>query len=203
MVKVLHTSDWHLGARLYEKPRHEESAFFLNWLRGVVRNDGVNLLLVAGDIYDSSLPPGEAVNLYYSFLRDLYRDNVERIKKGEMKVVIIGGNHDSPLRLEGPREFLKLGGIEVFGRWMADRGTLKPPEPVRIVVDGERVSVHPFPYIAPHEALGKAPRWNDEEREEFTKVLSEAMERSVEEGEEIRICLSHLWVEGLQGGGSE
>ena len=200
MVKVLHTSDWHLGARLYERPRLDEAEFFLKWLRDFIQEEEVNILLVAGDVYDSSLPPGEAVGLYYNFLSELFRENGERVRRGEFKVVIIGGNHDSPLRLEGPGEFLRLGGVEVFGRWGEG---LTPPGPVRIRVGGERLSIHPFPYIAPHEALGKAPRWNEEEREEYAKVLSEAMERSVEEGEDVRICLSHLWVEGLQGGGSE
>ena len=70
-MKLLHTSDWHLGAALYDAPRYGEHKAFLVWLTDLIASEHIDVLLVAGDIFDKVMPPNEAAGLYYSFLADL------------------------------------------------------------------------------------------------------------------------------------
>ncbi len=68
-MRLLHTSDWHLGRTLYGRKRYEEQAAFLDWLIDTIREKHVDTLIVAGDIFDTSTPSNRAQELYYSFSR--------------------------------------------------------------------------------------------------------------------------------------
>ncbi len=107
-MKLLHTSDWHLGAALYDAPRYGEHKAFLVWLTDLIASEHIDVLLVAGDIFDKVMPPNEAAGLYYSFLADLGA-------AGCRQAVITGGNHDSPSRLNAPADVLKGIGVRVIG----------------------------------------------------------------------------------------
>lgn len=107
-MKILHTSDWHLGRSLYDKKRYDEFEAFLNWLIMFIAENKINLLLVAGDIFDSSTPSNKAQELYYRFLGQI-KDT------GCRHVVIIGGNHDSPTFLDAPKNLLGALNIKVVG----------------------------------------------------------------------------------------
>ncbi len=107
-MKLLHTSDWHLGCSLYGKKRYAEQLAFLDWLAALIVSEKIDLLLVSGDIFDSSAPSNRAQELYYNFL---HRVNQTACRH----VVIIGGNHDSPTLLNAPGELLKYLGIHVLG----------------------------------------------------------------------------------------
>jgi exonuclease SbcD len=107
-MKVLHTSDWHLGKRLLHHERTEEHQHFLNWLLEVIKCEKVDLLLVAGDIFDTGAPSNTALKQYYDFLRELYLT-------GCKNVIITGGNHDSISTLNAPKELLKYFNIQVIG----------------------------------------------------------------------------------------
>ncbi len=113
-MRVLHTSDWHLGAGLLERSRHEEQAAFLAWLADRIRELEVDTLLVAGDIYDSANPPSRATGLYFKLLSDLHGTACRN-------VVVIGGNHDSPAYLNAPADYLGHFGVHVLGCAPADR----------------------------------------------------------------------------------
>jgi len=67
-MKILHTSDWHLGRTLYGRKRYEEGEAFLNWLAGLIEEENIDVLLVAGDVFDNSTPSNRAQELYYRFL---------------------------------------------------------------------------------------------------------------------------------------
>lgn len=112
-MKALHTSDWHLGATLGEASRMEDHRLFLQWLLGAIETHAVDTLLVSGDLFDQSNPSAEAQRTYYTFLRDL-------AATGLRQVVITGGNHDSPSRLDAPAELLGHLGIHVVGGLEAD-----------------------------------------------------------------------------------
>ncbi len=108
LLKFLHTSDWHLGRRLYGKPRDDESAAFLDWLVATIDEQGIDVLLVAGDIFDTTTPSNRAQELYYRFLARM-------AASGCRHVVIIAGNHDSPSFLEAPAGLLSALDIHVVG----------------------------------------------------------------------------------------
>jgi exonuclease SbcD len=107
-MKILHTSDWHIGRALYGRKRYAEFEAFLTWLAGTIQRNGVDALLVAGDIFDTSAPSNRAQALYYRFLCRVAASPCRH-------VVVIAGNHDSPSFLDAPRELLKALDVHVVG----------------------------------------------------------------------------------------
>lgn len=108
-MKVLHTSDWHLGRSLYGRRRYEEFEAFLDWLVATIAQHAVDVVLVAGDVFDTHTPSHYAQMLYYRFLCRV-------AVSGCRHVVVIAGNHDSPAFLEAPRELLKILNVHVIGQ---------------------------------------------------------------------------------------
>lgn len=107
-MRILHTADWHLGARLVERDRLAEHERFFDWLIETLRTEKIEALLVSGDVFDAANPPQDAVALYFDFLKRL----------ADLKTVhaiITGGNHDSASHLNAPRELLRRFDIHVFG----------------------------------------------------------------------------------------
>ena len=107
-MRILHTADWHLGARLVERDRLPEHAAFLDWLIETLRGEKIDALLLSGDVFDAANPPQDAVGLYFDFLKRL-------ADLRTVKAVITGGNHDSASHLNAPRELLKRFEVHVFG----------------------------------------------------------------------------------------
>lgn len=107
-LKVLHTSDWHLGRRLYGRPRYDEFAAFLNWLQETISAQHVDVLIVAGDIFDTMTPSNKAQALYYEFLGRVAKSCCQH-------VIIVAGNHDSPSFLDAPSHVLKFLNVHVIG----------------------------------------------------------------------------------------
>ncbi|WP_219921561.1 exonuclease subunit SbcD [Rufibacter sp. XAAS-G3-1] len=108
MIRVLHTADWHLGQRLANQERTEEHRAFLHWLCQTICDQKIDLLLIAGDVFDTGFPSNTALKLYYDFLRQV---------KGTCcrDLVIIGGNHDSVSTLNAPAELLRHFNVHVVG----------------------------------------------------------------------------------------
>ncbi|MFO8240517.1 MAG: exonuclease SbcCD subunit D C-terminal domain-containing protein [Dissulfuribacterales bacterium] len=107
-MKILHTSDWHLGRSLYGRKRYEEFTAFLDWLAQTIEDEKVDVLLVAGDVFDTSTPGNRAQELYYRFLCRVATSCCRH-------VVVIGGNHDSPSFLNAPKELLRALNVYVVG----------------------------------------------------------------------------------------
>ncbi|OAT75993.1 exonuclease subunit SbcD [Mangrovibacter phragmitis] len=97
-MRILHTSDWHLGQNFYTKSRAPEHAAFLNWLTEMVEQHQVDAVIVAGDIFDTGSPPSYARELYYRF--------VVQLQATGCTLVVLGGNHDSVATLNESRELL-------------------------------------------------------------------------------------------------
>ncbi len=108
-MRVLHTSDWHLGQKFYGRSRDDEHRRMFDWLLQLVENERVECLVVAGDIFDTANPPTSAETLYYEFLSRLNRVATCR------HTIIIGGNHDQPARLNAPRGLMQALGMHVVG----------------------------------------------------------------------------------------
>lgn len=107
-LTILHTSDWHLGRRLYGRMRYDEFAAFLGWLETTISEQHVDVLIVAGDIFDTMTPSNRAQALYYEFLGRVSRSCCQHI-------VIVAGNHDSPTFLDAPSHVLKFLNVHVIG----------------------------------------------------------------------------------------
>lgn len=108
-MRIVHTSDWHLGHRLYGQNRSEEHQVFLNWLLSQLVEKEADALIIAGDIFDTHNPSAESTKLYYNFLVKLHET------LPHLQTVVIGGNHDSSQRLDAPREVLKALQVHVVG----------------------------------------------------------------------------------------
>ncbi len=107
-LTILHTSDWHLGRRLYGRLRYDEFEAFLAWLKETIHLQKVDVLIVAGDIFDTMTPSNRAQALYYEFLSHVSQLCCQH-------VVIVAGNHDSPTFLDAPRQVLKSLNVHVIG----------------------------------------------------------------------------------------
>lgn len=107
-MRILHTSDWHLGRTLEGHSRIPEQREFLEELCVILERESVNLVLIAGDIFDTPNPSAEAENLFYEALDRLS-------KRGERAVVVIAGNHDSPDRLRAANPLAHKQGIFLLG----------------------------------------------------------------------------------------
>jgi len=126
MIKLIHTADWHLGQTFFGYDRTREHEIFLRGLRQTVRERGADLLLISGDIFDTSNPSAEAMRLYYSFLRDVTAENPG------LRVIAVAGNHDSGARLEAPHPVLES--IDVITRGTVRRKEDGTPDYARHVV---------------------------------------------------------------------
>ncbi|WP_201628365.1 exonuclease SbcCD subunit D C-terminal domain-containing protein [Psychrobacter maritimus] len=107
-LTILHTSDWHLGRRLYGRMRYDEFEAFLSWLQDTISAQKVDVLIVAGDIFDTMTPSNRAQALYYEFLGKVSKSCCQHI-------VIVAGNHDSPTFLDAPSNVLKFLNVHVIG----------------------------------------------------------------------------------------
>ena len=121
-MRLIHTSDWHLGHRLHDHSRREEHQVFLDWLLDTIGEQEVDALLIAGDLYHSPNPPTEAESMFYDFVYQAKQ------RHPALQIVVIGGNHDSPARLEVPRPLMRRMGVHIIGRLprRTDERTLNP-----------------------------------------------------------------------------
>jgi len=115
MIRILHTSDWHLGLETNGHERLAEQALFLDWLLETCETEAVDALLVAGDVYDVVNPSVAAQSLLAGFLVRL------RARLPRCQVVVVAGNHDSGARLEIPRPFgIALGDLQLVGTFQPE-----------------------------------------------------------------------------------
>ncbi|MFQ6019276.1 MAG: exonuclease SbcCD subunit D, partial [Dehalococcoidia bacterium] len=106
-MRFLHTGDWHIGKPLRDRPRWDEYERALWQVLEIAKRERVDCLLVAGDVYDSHLPPPEAERLLFDLLRELWGAGIP--------AVIVAGNHDHPRRFAALSRILELGHIHVGG----------------------------------------------------------------------------------------
>jgi len=108
-MKILHTSDWHLGQTLHQYERSYEHARFLDWLLDQLEAEQVDALLIAGDIFDNTNPSAASQQQLYRFLQQA------RIRVPHLAIVMTAGNHDSPGRIEAPGPLLSLLDANAIG----------------------------------------------------------------------------------------
>ncbi|WPU63656.1 exonuclease SbcCD subunit D [Peredibacter starrii] len=108
-MRILHTSDWHLGKRLFKLDRSPEHELFLNWLLSILREEKIDVLLIAGDIFDTPTPPHQSLEVFYNFLHRVSTETTT-------DTYIIAGNHDSGLLLEAPARLLSFHRVKIWGK---------------------------------------------------------------------------------------
>lgn len=135
-MKILHTSDWHLGHRLHEQSQYEEQSQFLAWLESYIKSEEVSVLLVSGDVFDTGVPSTQSQKMYYDFLIKLAHSSCKH-------VVITGGNHDAPGTINAPKELLSALQVQVVGKVTENI----EDEVFKLSVGDEQVIVAAVPYM--------------------------------------------------------
>lgn len=196
-MKVLHTSDWHLGKKLYKKDRQEEHQYFLNWLSNQITTLKVNVLIIAGDIFDSPIPPTVSLRQYFNFLSEVTQS--ESLKQ----ILIISGNHDSGNFLEAPTPFLAQNKIKIIGTltslnikdYIYDY-QLTPSNSVRFTL---------LPFFKTHDMIKKDDVINAETQVEslLLKNLQDWLLQSIKDHQGLKILVGHHLFGNFNYTGSE
>lgn len=201
-MRILHTSDWHLGKTLDGFSRIEEQEAFVEELLGIVKKTDPKVIIIAGDIYDSGNPSARAENLFYYSIKKLSEN-------GRRLVIVSSGNHDSPERLSSVRPLAEGYGIAIFGDFEED---VKPGEYdgfkiinagkgfIEIEAGDEKAVFAVLPY--PSEKRVNELFIEGEEEEEKRKSYSEKVSEIFREfgrnfrDDTINIAVSHLYIHG-------
>ncbi|HKA85340.1 MAG TPA: exonuclease subunit SbcD [Acidimicrobiales bacterium] len=195
-MRVLHTSDWHVGKALRGRSRAAEHEAVLAEIAGIARRDGVDLAIVAGDLFDSATPTPEAERIVYRGLLDL--------ADGGRPVVVVAGNHDSAQRLGAVAPLSEANGIHVVS-------AVRPPGDggvIEIAAGGERaqVALLPFPsqrYVVTADLLisGDAADAHAEYADRVVRILGALTEGF--RADTVNLVVAHLMVMGGTMGGGE
>ena len=197
--RILHTADWHLGKMLNEQSREEEQKRFLDWLLKQVVELEVDVVMVAGDIFDTANPPQSAEALYYDFVAALHGST-------SASLVLIGGNHDSANQLEAPKRVLKSLRTHVHGAVAedpADRLLLLPS------AEAPKVAIAMVPFLREKDIrMGRSGDTEAAVRKEIIAGIARVYEETANAAKEAKIACpivatGHLTVAGSSSSDSE
>lgn len=144
-MKLLHTSDWHLGMSAGTKSLEEDQRFFLQQLYKIIDEEQIDAVLCAGDIYDSSVSNADAIAVYNDATTEI-------CAKRKIPFLVIAGNHDGAARLASCRELLKEAGLFVTGRLVRDT----PP------VSIGNADIYLIPFFNKEEVIALFPEYKKE-----------------------------------------
>ena len=156
-MKLIHTSDWHLGMPLGTGSYAEDQRYFLQQLYDLIEKEQVGAVLLSGDVYDSSVANAEAISLYNEAVTKICLEL-------NCPMIVIAGNHDSAARLASCRELLKASGLYVTGRLSRD---LDP-----VLLDGGKVAVYSLPFFGRDEVTALFPEKKEEIRSQETAMMA-------------------------------
>lgn len=190
-MKLLHTSDWHLGKRLHKLERLPEQERFLADLIDLVKSKNVDHLLVAGDVFDVAHPPHKALKLFYNFI-------AEFISSTQAKLWVIAGNHDSGTLLDAPQGLINPDRVRLVGVLHADQ----TQHWVKLPFEGTHIDLCLLPYFRTHELA----QWRREGilSENFAaEVLKDFLTTPPSEQSAGRVLLAHHLFGISEAAGSE
>ncbi|HEV7720949.1 MAG TPA: exonuclease SbcCD subunit D [Iamia sp.] len=193
-MRVLHTSDWHLGRLFHGASLLADQERALARVAAIARERAVDVVVVAGDLYDRAIPPADAVDLLAQVLQEL--------RAGGAQVVAITGNHDSPNRVGALDPLLRAGGVTLRGRFDA-----AAPVVVPATDGGPDLVVHPVPYLEPLAAplvprAGGRPR-RATQHEVLGRALDAVRAELAERGPVRSVVVAHAFVAGAAPSDSE
>ncbi|WP_103027163.1 exonuclease SbcCD subunit D [Salinibacter altiplanensis] len=188
-MRFLHTADWHLGKLLHGKHLTDDQRGLLRQLCGIVEDTRPDVVLMAGDVYDRSVPPSPAVELLDDTLSEL-------VLELGVPVVAIAGNHDSPDRLDFGSRILRRQGLHVFSKPAAEPGV--------VTIEDEHGPVHiaGLPYAEPPQARQVFDNPGIKTHDEVVAAQAEAARKRVPE-EERSIAVAHVFAQGGELADSE
>ena len=151
-MRLLHTSDWHLGQTLHNYERGYEHQRFLDWLLDTLVAERVDVLLVAGDVFDNANPSAASQKQLYVFLQQA------RARLPALQLVVVAGNHDSAGRLEAPGPLLAAHGTHVIGHVLRDEDGQIDLERLLLPLTGSDGQVQAWCLAVPFLRPGDVPK---------------------------------------------
>ncbi|MDM7953009.1 MAG: exonuclease SbcCD subunit D [Cyanobium sp. CZS 25K] len=192
-MRLLHTSDWHLGRSFHGVSLLDEQAAAIERIAALAREHAVDAVLIAGDLYDRAIPPAEAVALF--------NDALARLSAGGTAVIAIAGNHDSHVRVSVYDPLLSAFQVTIRG----DVGRAHEPVLVTPRAGGAAVAIYPLPYLEPAvvgPALAGEPvrlRHQDVTRLAIARIRADLLERPGHRS----VLVAHTFVAGGETSESE
>lgn len=190
-MKILHTSDWHLGKRLHSESLHDAHEKFLDWFAtDLVKEERPDLIVIAGDIYDRAIPSTESIELFESSLL--------RFQQANIPVLITAGNHDSRIRLGTNTRFMENVGLHFRTRI----NQITSP----VVISGQDFDLlaYGIPYLEPdvdvgdgEEKFDTTPKQHDVLEEAVRRINEDIAIRREKSKKPVRTLIAaHAWVTG-------
>ncbi|MCT7904437.1 Nuclease sbcCD subunit D [Candidatus Ornithobacterium hominis] len=198
-MKIIHTADWHIGKRLHNFELDEDFQLFIDWLTQIIQQEQVELILIAGDVFDFSNPSSHSRQLFYN--------TMIRLQQLNCKIIITGGNHDSPAMLNAPKEILNTINISVLGGMPNDEA--EAILPVQNQQNKIELVVHAIPFLREVDLRKSTDGISYEDR---IKVMQNGIEniykKSIDLGKRNyphlpHIAMGHLFTAGVSPSDSE
>ncbi len=192
-AKVLHTSDWHLGKKVFGLSLLPEQTLFLSWLESKIQSENIQSLVISGDIFDVPSPGHEALDLFYQFLKTMALHQVETF--------VMSGNHDSALFLDAQKHFLGLHHIHLLG----SLANLSPGQWPLYSSQTEQFDVLILPYTRPVEWINWAKKEGIDIPTESPTLglMTEYMSRAPKKRFSKRLLMAHHGFGHFTSAGSE
>ena len=192
-MRIVHTADWHLGKTLYGKDRTEDEKKALSYLKEFIRENDIDLLVIAGDIFDKFIPSSRAEEVLVNFLVD--------VRKIGTKIVMIAGNHDNGLHFSSMSPIFRFADIHSFGKVSRNSHFVFQTK------SGESVFVAAIPFIREAEVLDieeyDLPEHVTKAKyaEKMGNVFKWFEKRFIDDG--INLVVTHLLIGGAHTSGTE
>lgn len=177
-MKFIHLSDLHIGKRVNEFSMYEDQNYILKKTIEIIDDQKPDAVLIAGDVYDKSIPSSEAVTLFDDFLYML--------SKRDLQVFVISGNHDSPERLSFASRLIEKSGVHISPVY---NGEIKP---IKIYDELGEVNIYMLPFIKPSNVR----RYFDDEITSYTDAVGKAIEEMKIDNTQRNILVTHQFVTG-------
>lgn len=203
-MKILHTADWHLGKKLEGYDRDDEQKAFLDEICYIANDENVDMIIIAGDIYDIPNPPTYAERLFYEYLKKL-SDN------GKRAIIVIAGNHDNPRRLTASNPLAYEYGILLFGEPFEKKEigkygnfliTKSYEGAVQLELNGKKVFLNVLPYASEKTLNMKISENIDDENRQtkYSEFIGEILNKNLEykDKDAYHIIVSHLFINGVK-----
>lgn len=185
-MRFIHLSDLHLGKRLNEFSMIEDQEYILKEILGVIDDEKPQTVIIAGDVYDKSIPSAEAMQLFDDFLCSL--------AKRKLQVLVISGNHDSPERLSFASRLIDQSGVHISQVYSGK------VEPIELADEYGKVNFYMLPYIKPVHVRSKFP---DEQIDSYNDAVRVTVEKMEIDPSERNVLITHQFVTGAMRSESE
>lgn len=200
-MRILHSSDWHLGHQLHQTQREYEFNAFIDWMQATLEEQAPDAFLLAGDIFDTANPPIWAIRLWHRFLGQVRR------QLPQMEVVVIGGNHDSPSRLESTNPILHELDIHIVGGvpWQHQDGKRELDiDKLLIPLTDEKGLTQAWVIAMPFIRMSDLNPASDQDGDPLVTAFAELYRQAFEaasakkEGDQRLIAMGHAYMRGGQ-----